>query len=213
MMITLEDIGNIIQLTAMVILVLYLLMQSRTVRVPYRSALYFMAGGYFCQVLGLVFWTLFQIIQNGMYPKYLSAYDVCSVGGFLFFISVYSVCLHQKIEGMILWKTWKLWVLPVIVLINMVAWMLIDHNYVINFLWGICMIVLALYASYGLLQAKITGQKALSPYYWSTVVFLIVDLILFVSPSVMYFVMDCMLTIVLVLMAVTLEKGVRQCCI
>ena len=90
MMITLEDIGNIIQLTAMVILVLYLLMQSRTVRVPYRSALYFMAGGYFCQVLGLVFWTLFQIIQNGMYPKYLSAYDVCSVGGFLFFISVFS---------------------------------------------------------------------------------------------------------------------------
>lgn len=210
---TLGNIGNVIQLTGLVTLVLYLLLQSRKVSNQYRSALYFMAGGYFCQVLGLVFWTLFQIIQSRMYPKYFSAYDVCSVGGFLFFISIYSVCLHQKIEGMILWKTWKLWVLPMIVFLNMVAWMFIDHNYVINFLWGICMIALALYASYGILQTKRTGQKALLPYYRSTVAFLIVDLILFVSPSVMYLIMDFMLTITLAVMAITLVRGVKQCCI
>lgn len=213
MITVLGNIGNVIQFTGLVTLVLYLLLQSRRVSDRYRSALYFMAGGYFCQAMGLVFWTLIQIIQNGKYPKFFSAYDVCSVGGFLFFISIYSVCLHQKIEGMALWKTWKLWVLPVVVFVNMTAWMFIDHNYAINLFWGICMIALAFYASYGILQTKKTGEKAFLPYYWSTVVFLVVDLILFVSPSVMYLIMDLILTIVLAIMAIMLVRGVKQCCI
>lgn len=206
----LENIGNVIQNAVLAVMVLYLLLQSRKVNKISRRALCFMAGGLFCHLLGNIFWTLYLLIRQELNPQYVSASDVAAIGGFLFYISVYSLCLYQRREGH---KPWKLWIMPLVVLLNVVIWMVFYGEYILNLVWGIPMIVLAWYASYGIWQSHATGQKELLSFYWATQVFLIVELILFISGSGLYEIMNFGLTFAFIFMAVSLERGVVRCCI
>ena len=206
----LENIGNMIQNAVLAVMVLYLLLQSRKVDKTSQRALYFMAGGLFCHLLGNIFWTLYLLIRNELSPQYVSASDVAAIGGYLFYISVYILCLHRRMEER---KPWKLWIMPLFVLLNVVLWMVFYGDYILNLLWGIPMIILAWYASYGIWQSYLTGQKELLPFYLATQAFLVVEMILFISQSRLYDIMNFGLTFVFVFMTVALERGVRRCCI
>lgn len=200
-----ENVANIVQILVSAFFVLQLLFKSRHVKE--KTILYFMAGGIFCVFLGNVFWTLFLIIRKELYPVYFSACDGAWLGGYLFLISVLLMCRDKSIRQK---HPWWCYLPPILVILNAVKWVFDFGEPIRNGLWGIAMTMLAWYVAEGMWHAGLSEKmKRFKPFYWSVILFLLIELLLFSSAGIVYSVINFLLTLTYVVMPLALEKGVE----
>lgn len=200
----LEDICNIIQIILTAFLVFFLLLKSR--RVKEKTILYFMAGGVFCEFLGNVFWTFYHLIYTNTYPAYVSACDAAWLGGYLFLTTILFLSRGEKIEQKHPWWTY---LLSIIVIVSMLHWIIVTKNLFVNIVWGIVMLMLSWYDMEAIWYAQIKKEKRYNPFYFSIFFFLLVEICLFSSSGMVYSVMNVFLTVALLIMPLTLIKGVE----
>ncbi|NLU24887.1 MAG: hypothetical protein GXW99_09345 [Clostridiales bacterium] len=194
-----EQVVNLIQMATLLFLSNWVWLEAR--RTQEETAVHIFAAGLFSFFLGDLFWTV-HLLVKGCAPAVFSPADIAWIGQFVWlFSAVRSLCPKGTPHP------WWIGVLPAAVLANYIVWITyMGCEPFTNALWCVAIMLFAWQTGCGL-AAK--GNR-LHPFFVSATAYLLAELLLFLSGGVLYAVMDLLVTVCVVLMSITLLKGVRH---
>lgn len=194
-----EQYTNLLQIAVLLFLSNWVWLQAR--RTERETTVHIFAAGLFSFFLGDLFWTA-HLLVRGYAPGVFSPADVAWVGLFIWFFSAARPLCAPNAR-----HPWWVWALPALVAANCIIWVAVLHGGLFtNALWGVVMTLLAWQLSCGLAEKN----RRLRPFFLSVLVFLLVELGLFLAGGTLYAVLDLLVTACTVVMSVTLIRGTRH---
>ena len=205
-MIDVEFIDSIISILQMVLLFgscgWYAL---RTRNTKHSPALSFLLLGQLGLALGDLYYLL-HILLRGSVTLYVSSADISWIGCYYSFVAA-----HFLLELPVQKTPWYAWAMAGVTALDFVVVVIWYGEPILNFFWSIPMIWLAWCAGVGLHCTKKGQPRAeMHPYYIALTLFLLSELLLYLSSDVAYLVMDTAMTISALALAPTFYKGVAD---
>lgn len=193
-----EQYSNIFQMTVLLFLSCWVWLQAK--RSNYETAVRVFSAGLFCFFLGDVFWTA-HLLVRGSAVAVFSPSDIAWIGMFVWlFASMVMLCNDSIL------RPWWVWALAAVVPVNYLIWVVVyEGDPIVNGMWGIVMTLLMWQIGCGIAA----NNTPLRPFFFSSLTFMLLELVLFLSSGTVYTVIDLLVTISIVVMSVTLVKGVR----
>lgn len=180
-----EDISNIVQLLVSLAVTGFLLLSMRHSKCP--NVTFYVAIGCCSMTLGDLYWQVHILLYQDS-PAVLSASDIAWLGEYFFYMAAHFRLFPEREP-----VRPPLWVyaFPALVVANCVWWIVVWGDVVWNVLWGISMSAIALCVSMGLFRIRQdSALRCYRPLYVAWGIWLLCQLVQFISGGWLYPVMD-----------------------
>lgn len=203
-----ENMNNLIQLFVLVCTGMALLILERAL--VHKTAVYLLCGGFFCVVLGDFYYVICGLL-HGPIPSFCLA-DLSFVGFYCFLIASLKSLKLPRVK-----TPWYAFIFAGFAAACFVGLIILFGNIVTNLIWCIPFVVLAFLTGVGFRQTKAGSKREqFLPLYFSILIFLCGNLVMFFSTGFLYILIDASMTLFLPSIAFTLylgeakESGVRK---